>query len=86
TASSKKNAPNPETVGWAFESSKGGRAFSYTGGHMQSNWGKDGLRQLVVNGILWSAGLEIPEKGAPNKLDPSDLNKNLENKVAPKKK
>ena len=86
TASSKKNAPNPETVGWAFESSKGGRAFSYTGGHLQSNWGKDGLRQLVVNGMLWSAGLEIPEKGAPNKLDPADLNKHLENKVVPKKK
>ncbi len=86
TASSKRNVGKPETVGWAFESSKGNRAFSYTGGHMQSNWGKDGLRQLVVNGILWSAGLEIPEKGAPNKLDPADLNKHLENKIAPKKK
>ena len=53
---------------------------------MQSNWGKDGLRQLVVNVMLWSAGLEIPEKGAPNKLDPADLKKHLENKVAPKKK
>jgi hypothetical protein len=36
--------------------------------------------------MLWSAGLEIPEKGAPNKLDIADLNKHLENKVAPKKK
>ena len=36
--------------------------------------------------MLRNAGLEIPEKGAPNKLDPSDLNKHLENKIAPKKK
>jgi len=86
TASAKKNAPNPETVGWAYETTKGNRAFTFTGGHAHSNWEKDGLRQLVVNGILWSAGLTIPEKGAPNKLAPEDLKANLQNKPAPKKK
>lgn len=86
TASAKKNSPNPETVGWAYQSTKGNRAFTFTGGHMHSNWGKEGLRQLVVNGILWSAGLEIPEKGAPIQLDPADLKNNLQNKPAPKKK
>ena len=86
TPSAKKNSGKPETVGWAFENSQGRRAFTYTGGHIHSNWGKDGLRQLVVNGILWSAGLEIPEGGAPCKLDPALLKKNLENLPAPKKK
>lgn len=86
TASAKKNSPNPETIGWAYETSKGNRAFTFTGGHGHSNWEKDGLRQLVVNGILWSAGLKIPEKGANNNLDPQDLKSNLQNKPAPKKK
>jgi hypothetical protein len=31
------------------------------------------IRQAVVNGILWTAHLHIPEKGAPIALVPKDL-------------
>jgi hypothetical protein len=37
----------------------------------------------VVNGILWSAGLEVPADGAKTKFDEADLNKNLDKKAAP---
>jgi hypothetical protein len=34
-----------------------------------SPWSVPGVRQLVVNGILWSAGLNVPAKGAPCAAD-----------------
>ena len=86
TASAKKNAPNPKNLWlgvWILEGRQGFLLYRWP---YAIQLGKDGLRQLVVNGMLWSAGLEILEKGAANKLDPVDLKKHLENKVAPKKK
>lgn len=73
-------------VCWAYERPDGGRAFVLTGAHGHKNWGLLGLRRLVVNGILWSAKVAVPEGGAPVNLDPADLMTNLERKPAPKKK
>lgn len=70
-------------VCWAYERPGGGRAFVLTGGHGHKNWGLPGLRKLVVNGILWSAKVEIPKDGAPVELDPADLMTNMERKVKP---
>jgi hypothetical protein len=36
------------------------------------------MRRFVTNGILWSAGLEVPAAGAPVSLDPADLEKHLD--------
>jgi hypothetical protein len=35
----------------------------------------------VVNAILWSAGVEVPKGGAPVKMDPEEVNRNLDGKV-----
>jgi len=34
----------------------------------------------VVNAILWSAKLHVPEHGAQVDLDPADLNRHLDRK------
>ena len=35
------------------------------------------FRRLLVNAVLWTAKLPVPEDGARCDLDPDDLNKNL---------
>lgn len=85
TADAKKYPGRPETVGWAYERPNGGRTFAFTGGHLHSNWGDENLRRFIINGILWSAHVEIPEGGARVALDPEELKKNMEPR-APKGK
>lgn len=55
---------DPDIVGWAYERPQGGRSFSFSGLDAHSAWSLDGMRKLVVNGILWSAQVEIPKEGA----------------------
>lgn len=73
-----------DIVAWAYQRDPG-RAFVFTGCHLQDSWGLEGMRRFVTNGILWSAGLEVPSTGAPVALDPADLKKYLD-PVPPKKK
>jgi Trehalose utilisation len=62
-----------DVVAWAYERPGGGRAFCFTGVDAHSAWAVDGLRQLVVNGILWAAGLPVPDAGAPAAIDAAQL-------------
>ena len=57
----------PEHVGWVRQRPDGGRGFGFTGGHWQWNWANDGFRTLVVNGIVWVAGLDVPAGGVKSK-------------------
>jgi type 1 glutamine amidotransferase len=68
-------------VCWAYDRPDGGRAFVLTGGHGHKNWGLPGLRRLVVNGILWTAKVDIPKGGAPVELNQDDLMKDLDVKT-----
>jgi type 1 glutamine amidotransferase len=67
-------------VCWTYDRPDGGRSFVLTGAHPHKNWGVEGFRRLVVNGILWTAKVEVPKTGAPVTLDPEDLMQNLERK------
>ena len=58
-----------DIVGWAFERPAGGRSFSFTGLDAHSAWSLPGMRKLVVNGVLWSAGVEISADGAACEID-----------------
>jgi hypothetical protein len=73
-----------DVVSWAYERPGGGRSFVFTGCHAHEAWGLEGMRRFVANGILWSAGLEVPPGGAPVALDPADLRKYLDPKPAKK--
>jgi hypothetical protein len=86
TADSKANTGRDETMAWAYERPAGGRGFGFTGGDVHRNWILEPQRRLVVNGILWTAGLEVPAEGAPAVLKNVPLDANLDTKVAVAKK
>lgn len=73
-------AGEPQHMSWAYERPDGGRGFGFTGAHFHKNWGDANFRKLVVNAILWTAKVEIPEGGAKCELDPADLNRYLDKK------
>jgi hypothetical protein len=62
-------------IGWAYErpDANGGRSFGFVGGHFHENFGLKPFRQAVVNGILWTAHMEIPEHGAPISITAKDM-------------
>ncbi len=62
-----------EVIAWAYERKNGGRAFCFTGLDLHKNWEIESQRRLVVNGILWSAKVEVPRDGAPVKLAAGQL-------------
>lgn len=47
------------TLAWVY----GDNVFGFTGGHFHSSWGQPDYRRLVLNAIVWSAGLEVPAEG-----------------------
>ncbi|WZO96620.1 ThuA domain-containing protein [Isosphaeraceae bacterium EP7] len=79
-----KGSSNNETLGWAVERENGGRAFGFTGGHNHTNWGNADFRKLVLNGILWTAKVDIPAGGVETEVSKEDLAKNLDPKPARK--
>ncbi len=62
-----------DVVAWTYERSTGGRSFCFTGLDAHSAWSLGGVRQLMVNAILWSAGLTIPMDGASCVVNPTEL-------------
>lgn len=75
-----KQAGAETVVCWAYERPGGGRAFTFTGGHLHSSFAEEGYRRLLVNGILWAAGAAIPPGGAPVVLETDGWKKYLENR------
>ena len=72
----------PQHVAWAAEREDGGRGFGFTGGHFHWNWGNNAFRKLVLNAIVWSAKLDVPEGGVPTSdLSVDDLLANQDEKV-----
>ncbi|RYD40629.1 MAG: hypothetical protein EOP83_35000 [Verrucomicrobiaceae bacterium] len=64
----------PQHVMWAYERPSGlggGKAFGFTGGHFHKNWQHDDHRRVVLNAIVWMAGIEVPQKGVPS-VTPTD--------------
>ncbi|MBA2481146.1 MAG: ThuA domain-containing protein [Planctomycetes bacterium] len=52
-----------DVVAWAREREDGGRGFGTTLGHFHANWRLPAYRAFLLNGIAWTAGLEIPTCG-----------------------
>jgi len=60
----KKDDPT-NIVAWLFERQGGGRSFTFTGAHLHSSFAEEGYRRFLVNGILWTAGVDIPPPARP---------------------
>jgi type 1 glutamine amidotransferase len=50
-----------ETVAWAFTRESGGRSFGFSGMHFHENWKNESLRRMLVQAVLWSSKLPVPE-------------------------
>jgi hypothetical protein len=60
-------------VAWVYERPDGGRSFGFLGGHFHDNFGNKDFRRAIVNGILWSARVEVPAEGAPVHITAKDM-------------
>ena len=70
-----------ETVMWAVQRQDGGRGIGFTGGHFHKGWANDQQRRLVLNGILWSSGHEVPKGGVMSEpVSEDEINANLDKK------
>jgi hypothetical protein len=81
TADAKAHMGRNEVVGWAFDRPDGGRSFGYTGCDLHKDWDVESQRRLVVNGIVWSAKLELPKEGAKVDMKPEDITSNMDRKI-----
>lgn len=62
-----------ETMMWVFERPEGGRGFGFTGGHTHKNWSDPSQRKVLLNAVVWIAGLEVPKDGVPSSPSEADL-------------
>jgi type 1 glutamine amidotransferase len=53
----------PQTLAWVVENPNKSRGFGFTGGHFHRNWADPEFRKLVLNAIIWTAGLVVPDQG-----------------------
>ena len=60
-----------EIVAWTLEREGGikGRSFGITLGHFHLNYGIESFRKAIINGILWTANIEVPKNGANVTID-----------------
>lgn len=74
-------------VAWAYQRPDGkGRGFGFTGAHNHESWQNDMFRKVVLNAILWTAHVEVPENGVASETpSEEELKQNLDDKKAKKK-
>lgn len=64
---------DPVVVGWAYKRKNEGRSYATTLGHFYRNFQQEPFRRMVVNAILWTAHVEVPEVGANVALSEEEL-------------
>ena len=64
-------SPKSERVAWCVERADGGRGFGIVMPHFYANWKIEDLRRFILNGIVWTAKLDVPAGGVQTAL--SDL-------------
>lgn len=55
--------PDGRIVAWARQRPDGGRGFGTTCGHFYENWKQEQFRRLILNALVWTAGLDVPPDG-----------------------
>ncbi len=61
-------APNQETVAWCVDRADGGRGFAIVMPHFYKNWAMEDLRRFILNGIVWTAKIDVPKEGVHTTL------------------
>ena len=52
-----------EVLMWLAERTGGGRGMGLSGGHFHANWDSAPFRRVVLNALVWLAGVEVPNGG-----------------------
>lgn len=60
--------PRREIVAWSIERDDGGRGFAIVMPHFYRNWEQEDLRRFILNGVAWTAKLEVPVDGVNTTL------------------
>lgn len=55
--------PKAEIVAWGVERPDGGRGFGIVMPHFYKNWALDDLRTFILNGVVWTAKVDVPKDG-----------------------
>lgn len=61
-----------EVIAWGLERPDGGRGVGFTGGHFHGNWANPSYRRLVLNALVWAAGIDVPPGGVASTI-PADF-------------
>ena len=61
-------SPQREIVAWSIERPDGGRGFAIVMPHFYQNWKNEDLRRFILNGVAWTAKLEVPAGGVKTTL------------------
>ncbi|MBG85988.1 MAG: hypothetical protein CMO80_03685 [Verrucomicrobiales bacterium] len=69
-----------EIMMWVVERKAGGRGLGFTGGHNHLNWGNPNYRKVVLNGLVWLAGVDVPNGGVKSSVKEAELYQNLDEK------
>jgi hypothetical protein len=69
-----------EVLAWAYDRPDGGRGFGCTGAHFHRNFSSEQFRKLILNAIVWTAGLDVPELGIVSQISDDELAANLDPK------
>lgn len=56
-------APKREVVAWGIERKDGGRGFGIVMPHFYKSWANEDLRRFILNGIVWTAKMDVPRDG-----------------------
>ncbi|MFZ9747223.1 MAG: ThuA domain-containing protein, partial [Opitutaceae bacterium] len=71
----------PQTLAWVHTAA-GARTFGFTGGHFHRNWWEMNFRTLVLNALVWTAGLTVPAAGVASSLDPAPKHATIDEAIA----
>ena len=63
TAMLPPESPKREVVAWCTQRTGGGRGFGIVMPHFYKNWANEDLRRFILNGIVWTAKLDVPRDG-----------------------
>jgi hypothetical protein len=72
----------PQTLAWAVENATKARGFGFTGGHFHQHWANGNFLKLVLNGIVWTAGVEIPVDGVSGKVAATPAYQTIDEAIA----
>ena len=72
----------PQTLAWVVENPNNSRGFGFTGGHFHSSWSNPDYRKLILNAIVWTAGLEVPAGGVTSTVASAPVHKTIEDAIA----